>query len=113
MTHDAVDEVIQAYLDYLEKGAPEPSLDHLTPDERQLAENLINSLHAGRGINPYQSRPSVRSLLADSEFAAAAAPPVNVGLTVDAIRPDVVSSLGAASEPIADGAAQNEGIRSD
>ncbi|MDQ3964704.1 MAG: hypothetical protein M3277_12470 [Actinomycetota bacterium] len=113
MTRDPVDEVIHAYLDHLEKGAPEPSLDHLTPEQRQLAKDLINSLHAGRGINPYQSRPSVRSLLADSEFASAAAPRVNVGLTVDAIRPDVVSSLGSASEPIADGAAQNEGIRSD
>lgn len=113
MTHDPVDEVIQAYLDHLEKGAPKPSLDHLTPEQRQLAEDLINSLHAGRGINPYQSRPSFRALLAESEFASTATPPVNVGLTLDAIRTDVVGSLGSASEPIADGAAQNEGIRSD
>jgi hypothetical protein len=113
MTYDPVDEVIQAYLDHLEKGAPRPSLDHLTPEQRQLAEDLINSLHAGRGINPYQSRPSVRALLAESEFGSAVAPPVNVGLTVDAIRTDVVSSLGSTSEPIADGAAQNEGVRSD
>lgn len=113
MTHDPVDEVIQAYLDYLEKGAPEPSLDHLTADQRQLAEDLINSLRAGRGINPYQSRPSFRALVAGTEFETALAPPVNVGLTVDTIRTDVVSSLGSASDPIVDGAAQNEGIRSD
>src|SRR4051812_47287536 len=113
MTHDPVDEVIQAYLDHLEKGAPKPSLDHLTSEQRQLAEDLINSLHAGRGINPYQSRPSFGALLAESQFASAVAPPVNLGLTVDRIRTDVVSSLGSASEPVADGAAQNEGVRSD
>ena len=38
---------------------------------------------------------------------------VTVGLSIDAVRTDVVSSLGSTSEPIADGAAQNEGIRSD
>jgi len=75
MTHDAVDDVIQAYLDYLEKGAPEPSLDQLTPDERQLAEDIINSLHAGQGINPYQSRPSFATLVAGTEFETAVAPP--------------------------------------
>lgn len=113
MTHDPVDEVIQAYLDHLEKGAPKPSFDHLTREQRRLAEDLINSLHAGRGINPYQSRPSFRTLVPESQSASAVAPLANVGLTVDAIRADVVSSLGSASEPIADGAAQNEGIRSD
>lgn len=113
MTHDPVDEKIQAYLDFLEKGAPEPSLDDLTPDQREIAAHLINSLHAGHGIDPYQSRPTFRTLIAGTPFEAAVAPPVNVGLTVDAIRTDVVSSLGSASEPIADAAAHSEGIRSD
>ena len=62
MTNDPVDAVVQAYLDHLEEGAPEPSLDHLTPNERKLAHDLIDSLKAGRGINPYQSRPSLSSL---------------------------------------------------
>lgn len=113
MTHDPVDEVIQAYLDHLEEGAPEPSLDHLTSQERELAQNLINSLNAGRGLNPYQSRPSFSTLIADTDFENVVPPPVHAGLTIDAIRTDVVSALGTDAEPIADGAAANEGIRSD
>lgn len=61
-----VDQVIQDYLSYLEDGAPEPSFDHLTPEDRALAEDLINSLNAGRGIDPYQSRPSLDALLRGS-----------------------------------------------
>lgn len=113
MTHDPVDEVIQAYLDHLEKGAPEPSLDGLSPDERQLAEDIINSMNAGRGINPFLSRPLFSALVADTEFESVATPAANIGLTVDAIRTDVISALGSASSPVADGTAQNEGIRSD
>jgi hypothetical protein len=113
MTNDPVDEVVLAYLDHLEDDAPEPSLDHLSPDDRALAQDLINSLIAGRGIDPYQSRPPVHALLAGTEFEYLLTPAVNAGLTIDSIRTDVVSALGAASEPIADGAAQNEGIRSD
>jgi hypothetical protein len=113
MTNDPVDEVIQAYLDHLEGGAPEPSLDHLTPEDRALVQDLINSLIAGRGIDPYHSRPSINTLLAGTELEHLLAPPVTTGLTIDAIRTDVVSSLGSASEPMGDGAADNEGIRSD
>ncbi len=113
MTHDAVDEVIQAYLDHLEEGVPEPSLDHLNPEERELAKGLINSLNAGRGLNPYQSRPSFSTLIADTEFESMVAPPVHAGLTINAIRADVVSALGAEAEMIVDGAAAAEGIRSD
>lgn len=112
MKNDPVDEVIQAYLDYLENGAPEPSLDHLTSDERSLAQDIINSLIAGHGIDPYDSRPSFNALVAGTEFEDLLKPAVTEGLTVDAIRTDVVSSLGTSSEPIADGAALNEGIRS-
>lgn len=111
MTHDPVDTVIQAYLDHLEKGTPEPSLDHLGPDERQLAEDIINSLNAGRGINPYQSRPSYTTLTAGTGADDALEPPANVGLTLDAIRADVTRALDTV--PVADGAAENDGIRSD
>lgn len=113
MTNDPVDAVVQAYLDHLEEGAPEPSLDHLTPDERKLAQDLIESLKAGRGINPYQSRPSLSSLLSGSEFENLVTAQTHAGLTVDAIRTEVVGALGAAAEPISDGAALNEGTRSD
>jgi hypothetical protein len=113
MTNDPVDAVVQAYLDHLEEGAPEPSLDHLTPNERKLAQDLIDSLKAGRGIDPYQSRPSLSSLLSGTEFESLISPQAHTGLTIDAIRGDIVSALGASAEPIADGAALNEGIRSD
>lgn len=112
MTSDPVDEVVQAYLDYLEEGAPEPSLDHLTPEDRALAKDLIDSLKAGRGIDPYHSRPSLHTLLADTDLAPLLEEPVNTGLSLDAIRVEVVSALGAASEPIVDSAAEDEGVRS-
>lgn len=112
MTSDSVDEVIQAYLDHLEEGAPEPSLDHLTPDERDLAQDLIDSLKAGRGIDPYRSRPSLHSLLAETGLASLLEDEVDTGLTLDAIRADVISALGAASVPVVDSAAEDEGVRS-
>lgn len=113
MTSDPVDEVIQAYLDHLEEGAPEPSLDYLTHEDRALAEDLIDSLKAGRGIDPYHSRPSLHTLLADTDLAPLLDAPVNTGLSLDAIRVEVVSALGAAAEPIVDSAAEDEGVRSD
>ncbi len=111
--NDYVDQVIQEYLSYLEDGAPEPSLDHLTPEDRALAEDLIHSLNAGRGIDPYQSRPSLDALLRGTELEDALAVPTPVGLSLDAVRIEIVSSLGSASEPIVDAAAQAEGIQSD
>jgi hypothetical protein len=58
--NDAVDTAIQAYLDYLEGVAEEPSLEGLTPEERAELEQLIDSLKAGRGMNPYASKPSTK-----------------------------------------------------
>ncbi len=111
--NDYVDQVIQDYLSYLEDGAPEPSLDHLTPEDRALAEDLINSLNAGRGIDPYQSRPSLDALLRGTDLEDVLAVPTPIGLSLDAVRVEIVSALGSASEPIVDAAAQAEGIRSD
>lgn len=102
--NDYVDQVIQDYLSYLEDGAPEPSLDHLTPEDRALAVDLINSLNAGRGIDPYQSRPSLDALLRGTGLEDALAIPTPVGLSLDAVRIEIVSSLGSASEPIVDAA---------
>ena len=59
--NDYVDQVIQDYLSYLEDGAPEPSLDHLTPEDRALAVDLINSLNAGRGISSPRFLPTPAS----------------------------------------------------
>lgn len=113
MTYNPVDAVIAAFLDHLESGAPEPSLDHLTEDERTEATELIDLIKDARGVDFYRSRPSLDAVLAGTEFEHQLDPALTVGLSIDVIRTDVVSSLGSASEPIGDGAAQNEGIRSD
>lgn len=113
MTDNPVDAVIAAFLDHLERGGPEPSLDHLTEDERTQATDLIDLIKDTRGVDFYRSRPSLDAVLAGTEFERQLDPAVTEGLSIDAVRGDVVSSLGSASEPIADGAAQNEGIRSD
>lgn len=113
MTTDPVEAVIAAYLKHLEHAAPEPSLEHLTPEERGRAEELIALMLEGRGIDVYRSRPSLDTLLVGTEFVDWLSPAETEGLSIDAIRADVVGSLGSASEPIADGAARHEGVRSD
>ena len=65
---------------------------------------FINSLNAGRGIDPYQSRPSLDALLRGTGLEDALAIPTPVGLSLDAVRIEIVSSLGSASEPIVDAA---------
>ena len=59
-----VDGVIQAFLDHLEGTAERPNLDHLTDVERREAEEIMASLEAARGMDPYASRPSIERLLA-------------------------------------------------
>jgi hypothetical protein len=61
---DPVDDVMLTFLDYLEGAAERPTLDHLTAQDRERAQRLMDSLEAGRGIDPYASRPSVEALLA-------------------------------------------------
>lgn len=112
MTNERVDAVISAYLDFLDGTGSEPSLEQLTPDERALAQDFMDSLKAGRGIDPYQSRPSLNSLLAGTEFESWLTPPATEGLTIDAIRTDVMSSLGSGVGLCEDGAAITEGLRS-
>jgi hypothetical protein len=113
MANDPVDAVLTAFLNHLENGGPEPSLDHLTPEDRAEAEDLIEIIRSGRGIDAYRSRPSLHTLLADTEFEEWLSPPETIGLSIDAIRADVVSALGVGAELIMDGAATNEGINSD
>lgn len=113
MMNDPVDAVITAYLDFLDGAGSEPTLDHLSPDERTLAEELIASLSAGRGIDPFQSRPSLDALLAGTDFEGwLSAPATSSLLTVDHIRSNVVSSLGSKVILTADGAAAIEGLLS-
>ena len=61
---DPVDELLDAYFDYLEGVGEEPSLDHLTGEQRAEAEQLIASLKAAQGIDPEASRPSLAALMA-------------------------------------------------
>jgi hypothetical protein len=113
MTTDPIEAVIAAYLDHLENGGPAPSFDHLSEEDRRTAQELIDLMREGRGIDVYRSRPSLDSLLAGTEFEGWLDAPHTEGLSIDAVRPEVVSALGSASSPVADGTAQNEGIRSD
>jgi hypothetical protein len=113
MPDDSVDALIAAFLDHLEHGGPEPSFDHLTEDERAEAAEVIDLIKDARGVDFYRSRPSLDEVLAGTGLERRRAPADREGLSIDAIRVDVVSSLGSSSELIGDGTAQNEGIRSD
>lgn len=66
--YDSVGFVMQKFLDYLNGSGPEPTVDHLNAQDRRQVVELIESLRAGRGINPYASRPSLEQLLVGSEF---------------------------------------------
>jgi len=58
----------RASLDHLEGTAERASLDHLTDLERREAEQIMASLEAARGMDPYASRPSIERLLAGTSF---------------------------------------------
>lgn len=113
MTNDPVDAVMASYIDFLDGGGEEPVLDHLTPEERALADELIASLGAGRGINPFRPRPPLGALLAGTEFAnSLSAPATTDALSIESIRTDVIRVLGAGVTLAADGAAAVEGLLS-
>ena len=113
MSDDAVDAVIAAYVNHLEGGGPAPSLDDLTVDERREARELMDLIDDARGVDFYRSPPPLEVALADTELAHELIPTPAAGLSIDAIRNDVVDALGSLAEPIADGAAEMEGARSD
>ena len=68
---DRVDAVVEAFMDHLEGLSEAPALDDLGADERARAEALMGSLEAGRGIDPYASRPSLEQLLAGTPLETA------------------------------------------
>ena len=68
---DRVDAVVEAYMDHREGLGEAPALDDLDAEERARAEALIGSLQAGRGIDPYASRPSLEQLLAGTPLEPA------------------------------------------
>jgi hypothetical protein len=69
--NDAVDDVLAAFSDHREHGAPRPALDSLNPHDRRLAEELMRLMETSGGIDPSASAPSLEALLADTEFADA------------------------------------------
>ncbi|MCP4384707.1 MAG: hypothetical protein GY798_25390 [Hyphomicrobiales bacterium] len=86
---DPVDAVLDAYFDYLEGTGDEPSLDQLDPDDWAVAEQLIASLTAGRGIDPEASRPSLAALLAMQPPKVPLGDVADVALTLEAGLRDV------------------------
>ncbi len=70
---ELVDAVVSAYLDFLEGHGHLPVLDNLTTEDRRQAEALIDAMHAGRGIDPHASTPSIEELLAGTELESALA----------------------------------------
>ena len=68
---DRVDAVVEAFIDHREGLGEAPALDDLDVEERARAEALIGSLEAGRGIDPYASRPSLEQLLAGTPLETA------------------------------------------
>lgn len=92
---DPVDDVMLAFLDYLEGAAARPTLDHLTEHDRARAQRLMNSLQAGRGIDPHASRPSVEALLAGAGLTTLLDPANNVtagAVDLTTVR-DVLSAI--------------------
>lgn len=114
---DRIDAVIERFLDYLEGVGDEPSLDHLDESERTRVRELIASLKAGRGIDPYASRPSLEELLAGSGLEAAdqtTPPAAHEGrdLVADVCR-QLTLSTSSRVEIWSDAAAASIGITSD
>lgn len=115
MSTDPVDEILDAFLDHLEAGAPEPSLDSLDEEDRARAQQLIELIRTGRGIDARRSRPSIDALLAGTEFedwlddaeGAADADPFDV------VKTEVVSALGLTATPRRDVEALQDNVRSD
>lgn len=100
---DAVDAVLAAFTDYREGAGPRPSLDHLGPADRSLAEDLIRMMETARGIDPHASPPSLEALLAGTEFEGVlttAAPP-SPSSPIDAVR-DVLGQLDPRAQAVAD-----------
>lgn len=71
---DAVDDVLAAFDEHLDHGGPRPTLDHLAPGDRQVAEELMRLMESGRWIDPAASAPSLEALLAGTPFADALTP---------------------------------------
>lgn len=105
---DRVEELLDAYLDYLEGLGEEPSLDHLGEEERAEAEQLIASLRAAQGIDPYSSPPSVADLLARAAATQDAAATTAFGSVLQA----TLRQVDRQARVVDDVAAQAAGLQS-
>lgn len=106
---DPVDELLDAYFDYLEGVGEEPSLDHLTSEQRAEAEQLISSLKAAQGMDPEASRPSLAALMARASAR-------QDGISVESLGANIQTALRRRADPRArvagDVAAQSAGLAS-
>lgn len=65
---ELVARVVNAYLDYLEGGIPQPELGDLPDDVRTGAAAVINLVLAGQGSDLDSDIPALQELLAGTEF---------------------------------------------
>jgi hypothetical protein len=108
-SQDPVDELLDAYFDYLEGVGEVPSLDHLTTEQRAEAERLIASLKAAQGIDPEASRPSLAALMARAGAREEARSPESLAAVIQtALR----RSADPRARVVGDVAAQAAGLAS-
>lgn len=114
MTTDPVEQFLDAYLDHLETGADEPTLDSLDDADRARAQELIDMMRAARGIDARLSRPSLDAMLSGTEFEdwldehAPDEPDM-----FEIVLAEVVSALGLDAAPRRDVEALQDSLRSD
>lgn len=48
--NDRLQDALAAYLDHLEMGGPEPDIDHLSADEKQRLQELVDALELTEGV---------------------------------------------------------------
>jgi hypothetical protein len=115
--NDSVEAVIQQFLRHLEGEGEIPSLDHLNSDERNLAEELMDSLQAARGMDPEASRPSLERLLVDTKHFGHIQPTRDVRaattrLDVNEVRERLTSLSRGPVRVEVDVLAESAGVRS-
>jgi len=106
---DPIEELLDAYFDYLEGIGEEPSLEHLSDEQRGEAEQLIASLKAAQGIDPEASRPSVAALVAR---AAARQEAVSAATLGAALQATLQREVDPRAQVVVDVAAQAAGLAS-
>lgn len=109
-----VEAVIQQYLRHLDGEGEMPSLDHLSSEDRERAQELMDSLQVARGMEPEASRPSLEQLLVDTKYFESLSPshPVSEGVSIDELREHLASLQRGPIRVEVDELAQSAGVRS-